>query len=133
MREKEKMLVTSIFSFSHIVLKELLPQSHQNLLLCGTGLKSFTLKHVCGDTYSLICNNTILNSSSLRKEMLVNSIFSFFHNVFKSIIFKAFQNLRLFGKGLTLYQVVPCLYRQDIQNILSWLVSWPLCLLPAVG
>ena len=33
------MLVTSIFSFSHNVLKRLLPQACQKLLLCGNGLE----------------------------------------------------------------------------------------------
>ena len=36
---KEKMLVTSIFSFSHNVLKRLLSQTRQKVSLCGNGLK----------------------------------------------------------------------------------------------
>ena len=36
--EKEKMLVTSIFSFSHNVFKRLLFQHHLMLGLCGKGL-----------------------------------------------------------------------------------------------
>ena len=38
MWEKEKMLVTSIFSFSHNVFKRLFPLRHQNILFCGKGL-----------------------------------------------------------------------------------------------
>ena len=37
--DKEKMLVTSIFSFSHHVLKRLLSQTRQKVSLCGNGLK----------------------------------------------------------------------------------------------
>ena len=37
--EKEKMLVTSIFSFTHNVFKRLLFQGHEKLGLCGKELK----------------------------------------------------------------------------------------------
>ena len=40
--EKEKLLVTSNFSFSHSVFKRLVSLGHQNVLLCGNGL---TLYH----------------------------------------------------------------------------------------
>ena len=36
--EKEKILSTSIFSFSHYVLKRLLSQTRQKVSLCGNGL-----------------------------------------------------------------------------------------------
>ena len=37
--EKKKMLVTSIFFFSHNVFKRLFPPVHQKSSLCGKGLK----------------------------------------------------------------------------------------------
>ena len=38
--EKEKLLVTSNFSFSHSVFKRLVSQGRQKVSLCGNGLKS---------------------------------------------------------------------------------------------
>ena len=37
--EKEKLLVTSNFSFSHSVFKRLVSQGRQKVSLCGNGLK----------------------------------------------------------------------------------------------
>ena len=37
--EKEKLLVTSIFSFSHSAFKRLVSQGRQKVSLCGNGLK----------------------------------------------------------------------------------------------
>ena len=37
--KKGKMLVSSIFSFSHNVLKRLISQTRQKVSLCGNGLK----------------------------------------------------------------------------------------------
>ena len=41
MWEKEKLLVTSNFSFSNSVFKRLVSQGRQKVSLCGNGLKSF--------------------------------------------------------------------------------------------
>ena len=41
MWEKEKLLVTSNFSFSHSVFKRLVSQRRQKVSLCGNGLKDF--------------------------------------------------------------------------------------------
>ena len=38
--EKEKLLVTSNFSFSHSIFKRLVSQGRQTASLCGNGLKS---------------------------------------------------------------------------------------------
>ena len=38
--EKEKMLVTSNFSFSHSVFKRLVSQGRQKVSVCGNGLKN---------------------------------------------------------------------------------------------
>ena len=38
--EKEKLLITSNFSFSHSVFKRLVPQGYQKVSLCGNGLKN---------------------------------------------------------------------------------------------
>ena len=37
--EKEKLLITSNFSFSHSVFKRLVSQGRQKVSLCGNGLK----------------------------------------------------------------------------------------------
>ena len=39
--KKEKLLVTSNFSFSHSVFKSLVPQGRQKVSLCGNGLNLF--------------------------------------------------------------------------------------------
>ena len=39
--EKEKLLVTSNFSFSHSVFKRLVPKGRQKVLLCGNGLRIY--------------------------------------------------------------------------------------------
>ena len=36
---KEKLLITSNFSFSHSVFKRLVSQGHQKMSLCGNGLR----------------------------------------------------------------------------------------------
>ena len=51
--KKEKVLVTSIFSFSHNVLKRLLSQTRQKVSLCGNGFK-----------YSITCIKTPLKGSN---------------------------------------------------------------------
>ena len=38
--EKEKLLITSNFSFSHSVFKKLISQGRQKVLLCGNGLNT---------------------------------------------------------------------------------------------
>ena len=47
LREKEKLLVTSNFSFSHSVFKRLVSQGHQIVLLCGNGLNWKSLQTWC--------------------------------------------------------------------------------------
>ena len=42
--EKEKLLVTSNFSFSHSVFKRLVSQGRQKVSLCGNGLKCLSIK-----------------------------------------------------------------------------------------
>ena len=44
MWEKEKLLVTSNFSFSHSVFKRLVSQGHKKVSLCGNGLNLITYK-----------------------------------------------------------------------------------------
>ena len=43
LREKEKLLITSNFSFSHSVFKTLIPQTRKNQGLFGKGLKAFKI------------------------------------------------------------------------------------------
>ena len=47
MWEKEKLLVTSNFSFSHSVFKRLVSQGRQKVSLCGNGLRAGNHKRVC--------------------------------------------------------------------------------------
>ena len=41
--EKEKLLITNNFSFSHSVFKRLVSQGHQKVSLCGNGLKDIDI------------------------------------------------------------------------------------------
>ena len=74
--EKEKKLVTSIFSFSQNVFKGHLPQGS---LKVGTALNFYHTSSVFNFLNKLIFANIVE-----KREMLVTSIFSFSHNVFKS-------------------------------------------------
>ena len=77
--EKEKLLVTSNFSFSHSVFKRLVSQGHQRVSLCGNGVindKFHHLSHInCSALIlsihikaiiNLLPNNKILNKSKLK-------------------------------------------------------------------
>ena len=68
MWEKEKMLVTSIFSFSHNVFKSFLIHGRYKAGLCG---KEFNVSQA--EDFQNIIEKEI---------MLDTSIFSFFYNVF---------------------------------------------------
>ena len=56
--KKEKLLITSNFSFSHSVFKRLVSQGHEKVSLCGNGLSTGFLGQVTfisfGETY-LLC------------------------------------------------------------------------------
>ena len=60
--EKDKLLITSNFSFSHSVLKRLVSQGHQKVSLCGNGLKrAFAVKVKMADEHSNIMISLVLN------------------------------------------------------------------------
>ena len=65
LREKEKLLVTSNFSFSHSVFKRLVSQGRQKVSLCGNGLIPALLY---GDyrAFDPSPNNNILDWSKLK-------------------------------------------------------------------
>ena len=76
--EKEKLLVTSNFSFSHIVFKRPVSQGRQKVSLCGNGL---TLYHTI-PTFNDFETGRLLKTLWEKEKMMVTSIFSFSHNVF---------------------------------------------------
>ena len=52
--EKEKLLVTSNFSFTHSVFKRLVSQGRQKVSLCGNGLSVFILYFSTGPLYVIV-------------------------------------------------------------------------------
>ena len=74
--EKEKMLVTSIFSFSHIVFYPIQHKCNHNKLSSANGFNFVQSKSL-----SVHKNENIAG----KKKMLVTSIFSFTRNVYKSL------------------------------------------------
>ena len=84
---KEKLLVTSNFSFSHSVFKRLVSQGRQKVSLCGNGL---------------ILVNYFADHKDMWGFVSVKSIFSFFKNVFNRPPRQGREKQDLFGTGLTL-------------------------------
>ena len=100
--EKEKLLVTSNFSFFHSVFKRLVSQWRQKVSLCGNGLRkhfqynkvkihfrSFNNPFPKKPWFLHGCSTRLLKSLWEKKKLLVASNFSFSHDVFY-----------LFGQGL---------------------------------
>ena len=75
--EKEKLLVTSNFSFAHSVFKRLVSQGRQKVSLFGNGL---TLYHTTPTINDI--NTRAFENLWEEEKMLVTSIFSFSNNVF---------------------------------------------------
>ena len=71
--EKEKLLVSSNFSFSHSVFKRLVSQGRQKVSLCGNGLM-YNPKQLWH------------GKKETSEKIVVTSIFYFFHNVFLSLL-----------------------------------------------
>ena len=58
--EKEKMLVTSIFSFSYDVFKRHFPVDHKKSGLCGKGLSNYDKYHMaCLNSYAIVISEMI--------------------------------------------------------------------------
>ena len=65
MLEKEKMLVTSVFSFSHNVYKRLLPKGCKNMCLFSKGLE-YTMNGAMGKVFEQIYASPCFYLSSLQ-------------------------------------------------------------------
>ena len=92
MWEKEKLLVTSNFSFSHIVFKRHVSQGRQKASLCGNGL-NLIFPFLKRDLFCRECRAR----STLH---LVTSNLSFSKSVFKRLLFQTRKNQVFFGKSL---------------------------------
>ena len=103
--EKDKLLVTSNLSFSHSVFKRLALMLCKNQALFEKGLndcqmtKLWKWKHL-KTTNSLWWNFSLIGYCGEKEKMVVFSIFSFSHNVFKKFLFHGHENPELFGMGL---------------------------------
>ena len=74
LREKEKLLVTSNFSFSHSVFKRLVSQGRQKESLCGNGLKKeiiilATLNFSSANAFSFVKVRVLLFGTVLNDEI----------------------------------------------------------------
>ena len=74
LRENEKLLVTSNFSFSHNVFFSYISLVRQNMTLCGNGLNQLDLSTMVRKT---LCK---------MEKMLVTYIFSFSHSDYKACL-----------------------------------------------
>ena len=88
--EKEKLLITSNFSFSQSVFKRLVSQRRQKVSLCGNGLRQ-NINQIRGNIHQIL------------QILLFTSNFSFFHSVFKALVLQTCKNQGLFGKGLRIF------------------------------
>ena len=124
MWEKEKLLVKSNFSFSHIVFKRHVPQTRKNQGLFGKGLNRrqnlrLTQIEAFADDKSNVTQVVFDRSETLweKKKMLDTSIFFFSHNVFKGLFPPVRQKSSLCGNGLT--QILTTLKKRHFENILK--------------
>ena len=100
MWEKEKMLITSIFSVSHNVFKRFLTQGCKNRGLFGKGLKTDSSQRLNSfpnkPWFLCVCSTSLLKTLLEKKKLLVTSNFSFYYSVFyhfgeRSAIFIKFK------------------------------------------
>ena len=104
--EKEKLLATSNFSFSHGVFKGLVLQTRKNKGFSGKGLNMELVNK--WQTTNLIF--TIMAKSYLKgqktlwemEKLLATSNFSFSHGVFKGLVLQTRKNKGFSGKGLNM-------------------------------
>ena len=115
LREEEKLLVRSNFSFSHSVFGRLVLQTRLKPGLVLEWVNSLpddkilglpNLKAFADDKLNVIQNvklvfHRIENIVGKEEKMLVTRIFFFSHNVFKRLFTPVRQNSSLCGKGLT--------------------------------
>ena len=103
LREKEKLLVTSNFFFSHSVFESIVQQTRKNQGLFGKGLSGLKT-HFCS------------YKGKKSNPLLVTSNFFFSHSVFKSILKQTRKNQGLFGKGLSGLKTHFCSYKGKKSN-----------------
>ena len=95
--EKEKLLVTSNFSFSHRVFKRLVSQGHQKVSLCESGL---TKLEAFEDDKKLKLMGRFLSFIVWEKEkMLFTTIFSNSFNLCLRVNFQLFTKTMEFPAG----------------------------------
>ena len=123
--EKEKLLVTSNFCFSHNIFHSFISVVHQNVALCGNVLTLYSI-------------NTYFNASttdSFWKHCRKRSNFFFSHNVFYSIR-KLHPHLSIFVNHIFIccwigtapnWHVSKCVsmvtYLQFIKELLTWMTG----------
>ena len=107
--EKEKLLVTSNFSFSHSVFKRLVSLGRQKVSLCGNGLTHSLKKHFETVPKKLQTTTEIWllkdfkiqiawKTLWLKVKLLILSNFTFFHNVFlKPSLFLQCVKMSIYG------------------------------------
>ena len=108
--EKEKLLVTSNFSFSHNVFY---PIWHLFFILTHyqtTNFRLFQTERVCRRKWKKVIQKMaklwVEKTLWEKEKLLVTSNFSFSHSVFEKIISKGHQKLSLCGNGLNAFQNV---------------------------
>ena len=99
-KKGEKLLVTSIFSFSVNVFLYFLSQGHQKSVLCGKGLTLILLNDLTLSQTSpcfyvfVLCSTSILKTLWEKEKFLIMSNCSFHHSVFTCL-----ENFLLFSSN----------------------------------
>ena len=151
--EKEKLLITSNFSFSHSVFKRLVSQGRQKVSLCGNGLSAYTLYRHFNPFpnkpwFLGVFSTSLLKTLRENEKLLLMTNFSFCHSVFypfielsvlsiefeiaicKFLDFEKVYNLS-FGKGLNSvaptndFLFLACPFKCRIRNIEANFVTKP--------
>ena len=125
MWEKEKMLVTSNFSFTHSVFKSLVMQTRKYQGLFGKGLthyqmtnfRQFQIERVCRRQFQIWRKRQKIIKTDRKhwkkEKLLVTSNFSFSHSVFKELVSQGRQKASLCGNGLNSSDISPYLNKSS--------------------
>ena len=116
--EKEKLLVTSNFSFSHSVFKRLVSQGRQKVSLCGNGL-------IAQSMYKRISVKSVLKNLMGKKGGNAgNQALSFFPQCYQHFLLfpQCFYPLNLYGQVLSKIYFFVCIRFQFGQafNFVVW-------------
>ena len=124
--EKEKMLMTNIFSFSYNVF---FPIWHRNYFLTLSQTTNFRLQNSKGLQTAISNLMKMIESSPNglkmlweKEKLLITSNFSFSHSVFKRLVLQKCKNQGLFGKGFSNITsvVCKCFHFDQGQNFAVW-------------